>query len=96
LGGVKLFGMGAKVEIVKLLERHKVNTKRGEALQLVHAMVRIKTDDEVYVRLFVPLSLVLQEGKEYSILVNGLTLRVKEDDGLGVPFPFGIPKPSLP
>jgi hypothetical protein len=87
--------MGAKVEVVKLLERHKVNTKKGEALQLVHAMVRIKTDDEVYVRLFVPLSVVLQEGKEYPILVNGLTLRVKEDDGLGGPFPFGIPKSSL-
>jgi len=63
---------------------------------MVHAMVRIKTDDDVYVRLFVPVSVVLQEGKEYPILANGLVFRVKEEEVVGVPFPFGFPKSSLP
>jgi hypothetical protein len=87
--------MGVKVEVVKLLERHKVEGK-GRPIWLVHCLVKVRSEGEDYVRLFVPLSVVLEEGKEYSVLFNGVSLRVKEEESLGVGFPFGAKnaKPS--
>jgi hypothetical protein len=39
---------------------------------------------------------VLEEGREYSVLFNGIALRVKEEEfkGLGFPFDTKISKPS--
>lgn len=87
--------MGVKVEVVRILGRHKVESK-GKPLWLVHALVKVRSDSEDYVRLFVPMSVVLQEGKEYSVLFTGVALRVQEEEYMGVGFPFDakIPKPS--
>jgi len=87
--------MSVKVEIVKLLEKHKVEGK-GKPILLVHALVRVRSEGEDYVRLFVPLNVALQEGKEYSVLFNGMALRVKDEDvsGFGFPFDAKFPKSS--
>ena len=87
--------MAVKVEVVKLLERHKVESK-GKPIWLVHALVKVRSEGEDYVRLFVPLSVALQEGKEYPVLFNGIALRVKEDElqGFGFPFDAKSSKPS--
>jgi hypothetical protein len=87
--------MAVKVEIVKVLERHQVESK-GKPLLLVHALVKVRSESEDYVRLFVPVSVVLEEGREYSVLFNGIALRVKEEavKGFGVPFDAKFPKPS--
>jgi hypothetical protein len=87
--------MAVKVEVVKLLERHKVESK-GKPLWLVHALVKVRSEGEDYVRLFVPLSVALEEGREYSVLFNGIALRVKEEDNMvfGFPFDAKISKPS--
>ncbi len=87
--------MGVKVEVVKLLERHKVEAK-GKPIWLVHALVKVRSEGEDYVRLFVPVNLALQEGREYSVLFNGIALRVKEEDvpSFGFPFDAKISKPS--
>ncbi len=92
--------MAVKVEVVKLLEKHSIESK-GKPLLLVHALVKVRSEGEDYVKLFVPVSLVLQEGKEYPVLFNGIALRVKEIKEEGVPsfgFPFDakVPKPNLP
>jgi hypothetical protein len=69
---------------------------KGRPIWLVHALVKVRSDGDDYVRLFVPMSVVLQEGKEYGVLFNGLALRVKEEEGSDVSLPFGfnIPKHS--
>jgi hypothetical protein len=87
--------MAVKVEVVKLLERHRVESK-GKPLWLVHALVKVRSESEDYVRLFVPLSVALGEGREYSVLFNGIALRVKEEDNVGLGFPFDakVSKPS--
>ncbi len=87
--------MSVKVEVVKLLERHKVEAK-GKPVWLVHALVKVRSEGEDYVRLFVPMSVVLEEGKEYSVLFNGVALRVKEEDvsAFGFPFDAKLSKPS--
>ncbi len=87
--------MSVKIEVVKLLERHKVEAK-GRPIWLVHALVRVHSEGEDYVRLFVPMSVVLEEGKKYSVLFNGIALRVKEEEYPSVGFPFDakISKPS--
>ncbi len=87
--------MSVKVEVVKLLEKHKVEGK-GKPILLVHALVKVRSEGEDYVRLFVPLNVALQEGKEYSVLFNGIALRVKDEEYPGVGFPFDakISKPS--
>lgn len=87
--------MGVKVEVIKILEKHRVEGK-GKPIWLVHSLVKVRSEGEDYVRLFVPLSVDLQEGKEYSVLFNGVALRVKEEDSLGLGFPFNakISKPS--
>jgi hypothetical protein len=85
--------MAVKVEVVKVLERHKVESK-GKPIWLVHALVRVRSEGEDYVRLFVPLSVALQEGGTYSVLFNGVALRVKEEDLLDFPFESKSPKPS--
>jgi hypothetical protein len=95
---VKWFGVGAmavRVEVVKLLEKHKVEGK-GRPIWLVHALVKVRSEGEDYVRLFVPLGVVLQEGREYPVLFNGVALRVKEEEvpSLGFPFEPKFPKPS--
>jgi len=74
--------MAVKVEVIRLLERHKVES-RGKPIWLVHALVKVRSESEDYVRLFVPMSVVLEEGKEYPVLFNGIALRVKEDDYQG-------------
>jgi hypothetical protein len=91
-GGV---AMSVRVEVVKILERHKLESK-GKPIWLVHSLVRIKSDGEDYVRLFVPTSVVLQEGKEYPVLFNGVALRVKEEEFMGWGFSYEtkFPKPS--
>ncbi len=91
-GGLR---MSVKVEVVKLLERHRVESK-GRPLWLVHALVRVHSEGEDYVRLFVPMSVVLEEGKKYPVLFNGMALRVKEEEFSGFSFPFDakISKPS--
>ncbi len=87
--------MSVRVEVVRLLERHKVEAK-GKPLWLVHALVRVRSEGEDYVRLFVPMSVVLQEGKDYPVLFNGIALRVKEEEYPSVGFPLDAkyPKPS--
>jgi hypothetical protein len=87
--------MSVSVEIVKLLERHKLESK-GKPILLVHALVKVRSDGEDYVRLFVPLGVALQEGREYSVLFNGVALRVKDEEvqGYGFPFDAKFPKPS--
>jgi hypothetical protein len=87
--------MAVKVEVVKVLERHKVESK-GKPLFLVHALVKVRSEGEDYVRLFVPVSVALEEGKEYSVLFNGVALRIKEEDApsFGFPFDAKISKPS--
>ncbi len=87
--------MSVKVEVVKLLERHKVEAK-GKPIWLVHALVKVRSEGEDYVRLFVPMSVALQEGREYPVLFNGIALRVKEEDVSGVGFPLDakLSKPS--
>jgi hypothetical protein len=87
--------MSVKIEVVKILERHKVEAK-GKPILLVHALVKVRSESEDYVRLFVPVGVVLEEGKEYSVLFNGIALRVKEEESSGVGFPFDakISKPS--
>ncbi len=87
--------MSVKVEIVKLLESHRIEAK-GKPMWLVHALVRVRSESEDYVRLFVPMSVVLQEGQEYSVLFNGIALRVKEEGFSGAGFPLDVkyPKPS--
>jgi len=87
--------MSVRVEVLKILERHKVEGK-GKPIWLVHSLVRVRSEGEDYVRLFVPLSVVLEEGKEYPVLFNGVALRVKEEEGTGFGFPFDakLPKSS--
>ncbi len=87
--------MSVKVEVVKLLERHKVEAK-GKPIWLVHALVKVRSEGEDYVRLFVPMSVALQEGREYPVLFNGIALRIKEEEisGFGFPFDAKVPKPS--
>jgi hypothetical protein len=87
--------MAVKVEVIKALERHKVEGK-GKPIWLVHSLVRVRSEGEDYVRLFVPMGMVLEEGKEYSVLFNGVALRVKEEEGavLGFPFDAKVSKPS--
>jgi len=87
--------MSVRVEVVKVLEKHKVEGK-GKPIWLVHSLVRVRSEGEDYVRLFVPMSVVLEEGKEYPVLFNGVALRVKEVEGteLGFPFDVRISKPS--
>jgi hypothetical protein len=87
--------MSVKVEVVKVLEKHKVEGK-GKPIWLVHSLVRVRSEGEDYVRLFVPVGMELEEGKEYSVLFNGIALRVKEAEGpeLGFPFDAKIAKPS--
>ncbi len=87
--------MSVRVEVVKLLERHKVEAK-GKPIWLVHALVRVRSEGEDYVRLFVPMSVALQEGKEYAVLFNGIALRVKEEEfpSAGFPLDAKYPKPS--
>jgi hypothetical protein len=87
--------MAVKVEVVKLLERHQVESK-GKPLWLVHALVKVRSESEDYVRLFVPMSVVLEEGREYPVLFNGIALRVKEEEfkGFGFPFDVKFSKPS--
>jgi hypothetical protein len=87
--------MGVKVEVVRVLEKHQVESK-GKPLWLVHALVKVRSESEDYVRLFVPVSVVLEEGREYPVLFNGVALRVKEEEfkGLGFPFDAKISKPS--
>ncbi len=87
--------MSVKVEVVKLLERHKVEAK-GKPIWLVHALVKVRSEGEDYVRLFVPMSVVLEEGKEYPVLFNGIALRVKEEyvPSFGFSFDAKVPKPS--
>ena len=87
--------MSVRVEVVKVLEKHKVEGK-GKPIWLVHSLVRVRSEGEAYVRLFVPMSVVLEEGKEYPVLFNGVALRVKEVEGteLGFPFDVRISKPS--
>ena len=91
-GGEK---MAVKVEVIKLLERHKVESK-GRPIWLVHALVKVRSESEDYVRLFVPMSVVLEEGREYPVLFNGIALRVKEEEfqGFGFPFNTKFPKSS--
>jgi hypothetical protein len=79
--------MAVKVEVIKVLEKHKVEGK-GKPIWLVHSLVRVRGEGEDYVRLFVPMGMVLEEGKEYSVLFNGVALRVKEEEGAGFGFPF--------
>ncbi len=87
--------MSVKVEVVKLLEKHKVEGK-GKPILLVHALVKVRSEGEDYVRLFVPLNVALQEGKEYSVLFNGIALRVKDEEypSAGFPFDAKVSKPS--
>ncbi len=87
--------MSVKVEVVKLLERHKVEAK-GKPIWLVHALVKVRSEGDDYVRLFVPMSVVLEEGKEYPVLFNGIALRVKEEENpsFGYPFDAKFPKSS--
>jgi hypothetical protein len=87
--------MSVKVEVVRVLEKHRVESK-GKPLWLVHALVKVRSDSEDYVRLFVPMSVVLEEGREYPVLFNGVALRVKEEEfkGFGFPFDIKVPKPS--
>jgi len=87
--------MSVKVEVVKVLEKHKLESK-GKPLLLVHALVKVRSEGEDYVRLFVPVGVVLEEGKEYPVLFNGVALRVKEVEDLGLGFPFDakFSKPS--
>jgi hypothetical protein len=86
--------MSVKVEVVKVLERHKVEGK-GKPIWLVHSLVRVRSEGEDYVRLFVPMGMVLEEGREYTVLFNGVALRVKEAEvDLGFPFDAKISKPS--
>lgn len=87
--------MSVKVEVVKVLEKHKVEGK-GKPIWLVHSLVRVRSEGEDYVRLFVPVGMVLEEGKEYPVLFNGVALRVKEVEGLDFGFPFDakVSKPS--
>ncbi len=87
--------MSVKVEVVKLLERHKVEAK-GKPIWLVHALVKVRSEGEDYVRLFVPVNIALQEGREYSVLFNGVALRVKEEDGFDAGSPFGSGFPKFP
>ncbi len=79
--------MSVRVEVVRLLERHKIEAK-GKPLWMVHALVRVRSEGEDYVRLFVPMSVVLQEGRDYPVLFNGIALRVKEEEYPGVGFPL--------
>ena len=79
--------MSVKVEVVKILEKHKVEGK-GKPIWLVHALVRVRSEGEDYVRLFVPLSVFLEEGKEFPVLFNGIALRVKEAEEGGFGFPI--------
>ena len=85
--------MAVKVELVRVLERHKLENK---GLYLVHALVKVRSESEDYVKLFVPLHVALQEGKEYSVLFNGISLRVKDEEvqGFGFPFDAKFPKSS--
>jgi len=85
--------MAVRIEVVRVLEKHKLENK---GVYLVHALVKVRSESEDYVRLFVPLSVVLQEGKEYGVMFNGIALRVKEDEFQGFGFPFGakLPKSS--
>ncbi len=92
---VNIWGMSVKVEIVKILERHKVEAK-GRPLLLVHALVKVRSDGDDYVRLFVPVNIALQEGREYSVLFNGVALRVKEEDSFDAGSPFGSGFPKFP
>ncbi len=69
--------MAVKVEVVKLLEKHSLENK-GKPLWLVHALVKVRSESEDYVKLFVPVGLVLQEGKEYPVFFNGVALRIKD------------------
>jgi hypothetical protein len=87
--------MAVKVEIIRLLERHRIESK-GKPIWLVHALVKVRSEGEDYVRLFVPMSVVLEEGKEYPVLFNGIALRVKEEEyqSFGYPFDAKIPKSS--
>jgi len=87
--------MSVKVEVGKILEKHKIESK-GRPILLVHALVKVRSEGEDYVRLFVPLSVVLQEGKEYSVMFNGVALRVKEDEVMDAGFPFASNVPKLP
>ncbi len=87
--------MAVKVEVVKLLEKHSLESK-GKPLWLVHALVKVRSESEDYVKLFVPVGLVLQEGKEYPVLFNGIALRIKEEkeeevSSFGIPFSGKIP-----
>jgi hypothetical protein len=70
-----------KVEVLKALERHRLENK---GVYLVHALVKVRSEGEDYVKLFVPLRVALQEGKEYGILFNGVSLRVKDEEDLGL------------
>jgi len=87
--------MSVKVEVVKVLEKHKLESK-GKPVWLVHSLVKVRSEGEDYVRLFVPVSVVLEEGKEYPVLFNGVALRVKENESFGLDFPFDakMSKPS--
>jgi len=88
--------MAVKVEVIKVLEKHRVESK-GKPVWLVHALVKVRSESEDYVRLFVPVSVALEEGREYSVLFNGVALRVKEEEGVvgfGFPFDAKLPKPS--
>jgi len=92
--------MAVKVEVVRLLEKHRIESK-GKQLWLVHALVKVRSESEDYVRLFVPVNIPLQEGREYPVLFNGLALRVKEFENEGVSFPSfpfdaKLTKPNLP
>ncbi len=88
--------MAVKVQVVKLLEKHSIESK-GKPLWLVHALVKVRSEGEDYVKLFVPVSVVLQEGNEYPVLFNGIALRIKEEGVPSFSFPFDakVPKPNL-
>jgi hypothetical protein len=79
--------MAVKVEVLRVLEKHRIEHK---GVYLVHALVKVRSESEDYVRLFVPLSVALQEGKEYGVLFNGIALRVKEDEFQDFGVPFGV------
>ena len=85
--------MSVKVEVVRVLERRKLESK---GVYLVHALVKVRSEGEDYVKLFVPFSVPLQEGREYGVLFNGVALRVKDDEesAFGFPFEAKLPKPS--
>ena len=87
--------MSVKVEVIRILEKHKIESK-GRSVMLVHALVKVRSESEDYVRLFVPVGVALQEGREYSVLFNGVALRIKEDEipSVGFPFDAKLPKPS--